>query len=166
MSKNSLYNRAANCLEYFTRWHCMRIALLRIPQAVHCLQDLELFICCVTFMVRSLSCWDGWNKLEVLSRSILCKSYYDYFCPYIFYVISLSFSRTMDYFGCENIIYYILLSPIHKIMLKAIDKNAPFFRRVILLCLYREHQTQKTQKTPHHRPQTPSTKNPNPKNPI
>ena len=40
------------------------------------------------------------------------------------------------------------------------------FPRVILLCLYREPQLQKTQKAPHHRPQTSSTENPNPKNPI
>ena len=40
-----------------------------------------------------------------------------------------------------------------------------FIPRVILLCLYREPHTQKTQKAPHHRPQTPSTENPNPKKP-
>ena len=38
-----------------------------------------------------------------------------------------------------------------------------FFPRVILLCLYRGPQPKKTQKAPHHRPQTSSTENPNPK---
>ena len=33
-----------------------------------------------------------------------------------------------------------------------------FFPRVILLCLYREPQPKKTQKAPHHRPQTPTPK--------
>ena len=42
-----------------------------------------------------------------------------------------------------------------------------FFPRVILLCLYREPEpTQKTQKAPHHRPQAPSTENPDPKRSI
>ena len=40
------------------------------------------------------------------------------------------------------------------------------FPRVILLCLCRECQPQKPQKSPHHRAQTPSAENPNHKNPI
>ena len=38
-----------------------------------------------------------------------------------------------------------------------------FFLRVILQCLYTEPQPKKTQKAPQHRPETPSTENPNPK---
>ena len=38
-----------------------------------------------------------------------------------------------------------------------------FFSLGILLCLYREPQPDKTQKAPQHKPQTPSTENPNPK---
>ena len=42
-----------------------------------------------------------------------------------------------------------------------------FFPMFILLCLYRQQQQPyKTQKAPHHKPQTPSTENPSPKNPI
>ena len=44
--------------------------------------------------------------------------------------------------------------------------NKVFIPVVILLCLYRELQPQKTKKAPHHRHQTQSTENPNPKNPI
>ena len=89
--------------------------------------------------------WNNHYILKATVYSIYSALFYE-IC-----VMTYSFTDVLDIFGA-----------IHEWG----PKKQSFIPMVIFLCLYRVPQPRTTQKAPYHRPQPPSTKNPNLKNPI